>query len=81
MINKKRICYLVDFTIPAESEKINKYLNLDRTEKIMEYEVDNDTNYNESFWNSHQNPGKETEGTGNQRKNQDHPDHSAVKIS
>ena len=72
LINKKITFHLVVFTIPAdhrvkvkEGQKLDKYLDLASC----------------SQWNSLQELGKETEETGDQRKNQHHLDHRAAKIS
>ena len=51
-----------------------------RVEKFVEHEGDSDTNCIWCSWNSPQRLGKETGGTGDQRKNWDHPDCSTVKI-
>ena len=67
----------MDFSVPTnhrvkikESQNIDKYLDL-----AMQGE-DNCW----SPWNSTQRFGKDTGGTGDQRKNQDYPDHRSVKI-
>ena len=45
----------------------------------MKHEGGSDTNCSWSSWSSPQRPGKDNVGTGDQRKNQDPPDHSTVK--
>ena len=47
----------------------------------VEHEDDTDTNCSWSPWNGPQKPGKVTEGTEDQRKNQDHLDPSIIKIN
>ena len=51
------------------------------TEKAMEHIGNSDTNHSLNLWNIPEEPGKETEGTGNQWKNSDDPDHSTAEIS
>ena len=51
-----------------------------KDEKTVEHEGNSDTNYSWCTWNSPQGLEKQTRGTGNQSKNQDHSDHSSVKI-
>ena len=64
-----------------ESEKINKYLDLAREFFfLMEYEGDSDTNCGWCTWNSPLWLGKNIVITGNQRNNQENPDHSIIKI-
>ena len=46
----------------------------------MENEDDSDTNRSWSPWNSPREYEKETEGTGNPRKNRDYPDYSSPGI-
>ena len=49
-------------------------------QKSLEYEGDGDINCKMRTWNGPQSIGKKSGGTGNQRKNRDHADHSSVKI-
>ena len=44
-------------------------------------ECDDDIHGIWRLWNSHQKPGKETGGTGDQKNNWDHVDHSTSKTS
>ena len=46
--------------------------------KAVEHESDGD--YNWCTWSGYQRPGKETIGTGDQSKNQNHPDPTSIKI-
>ena len=64
-----------------EFEKISKYSNLAREQKTVKHEGSSDINCNWCVWNGHQRLGKKTGGTGNQRKNRDHLDHSSIKIN
>ena len=85
---KKKTCQLVDFAVSAdysvkikESENIDKYLDLARElKKVLEREHDGDTSCSWSPCNCPQKFEKETGGIGDQRKNQDHLDHSNAKI-
>ena len=77
----------MDFAVPAdrwvkmkESEKINKLDLAKEAEKSIRHENDVDINCSWSPWYSHQRHGKKTVESGDQRKNQDHPDHSNFKI-
>ena len=54
---------------------------LSKAEKIVEQEVDGNTNYSWCTWNGPWKIGKDTEGIENQRKNQENTDHNIVKIS
>ena len=77
IIKKKRTNYLMDFTIPAdrkmkikESEKIDKFLNLNKELKNAVALVGNsDTSYCWCTWNGPQRLGKRTGRIGNHRKN------------
>ena len=51
-----------------------------KTEKVVEYEGDGDTNCNRCTWNDSYGLGEKTGRTGNQRKNRDHQKHNIVKI-
>ena len=66
----------MDFVIPQdhrvkikESKKINKYLDLAGELKICGLECNGDPKCSWCTWNGPQRPGKETGGTGDQRKN------------
>ena len=82
IINKKnRTRKIVDFSVPAdhriklkESEKKDKYLDLARElKKTMELKVDNYTNRDWCFWDSHQRIIKKgTGGLGGRRMSKDH---------
>ena len=62
-----------------ENEKINKYLNLAREmKKLLNMNVEVKSIVIRSLGTVHN--GKKTRGIGNQRKNQDPPDHRIVKI-
>ena len=64
-----------------ENEKINIYSDLAKElKRIIEHEDGGDTNCSWCTWNGPQRLVKETVGIGNKKKNQDHPDHSVVKI-
>ena len=52
-----------------------------QTGKAVEHEDNSDTSCSWSPLNCSQRPRKETRGSGDQRKNQDNPDHSTVKIN
>ena len=88
LINKKRTDYHVDFAIPVdycmkikESEKDCQVLgSCQRTKRAVEYESDGYINCSWYTWNSPKRLEKMTWGIGNQRKNQNHPDHGIVKI-
>ena len=78
LMNKKIICFIVRFAEPTdhrvkrkEGEELNKYL--DRVRKNCA--GDNDTS---GTFNSHEEPGKKTPRTGDQ-KNRKHPDHDSIK--
>ena len=51
-----------------------------RNKAAVEHESDGDTNCSRYGWNPPQRFRKETGGTGNQKKNQDHTNQSIVKI-
>ena len=77
----------MDFIVPAdnklkikENDLIHKYLDLPKVEKDAEHEINGDTNSSWNPWNISKMPGKETEGIGDQSKNQDYPDHNTIKI-
>ena len=62
---KKKNYRILNFTVPAdhigkikESEKTDKYLDLARELKIMEYEGDGITNFYRCTWNNPQKIGK-----------------------
>ena len=44
----------------------------------MEDEGGGNTSLSWCAWKGYQTPGKDTEGTEDPRKNQDHPDHSVI---
>ena len=63
-----------------ESRKIEKYLGLSRElEKAVEHEGDSNINSGWCNWNGPQMLSDEPGGTGNERKDQCHPDHFNVK--
>ena len=88
LINKRKRTYR-QFCCSGRSQSENERKGKDRQiigpcqriEKPVEHEGNNDTNCHRSTWNGLQRLGKKTGGIGNQRKNQDHLDHSIVKIS
>ena len=51
-----------------------------RTEEAVKHEGDNNISCSRCPWYGSQRLGKETGGTGDQRRNQVYPDHSTVKI-
>ena len=51
-----------------ENEKVNKYLDLARELKIVNFEGVDDTNCSWCPWKGRQRSGKETGGTADQRK-------------
>ena len=59
---------------------MGKYLDLARELKKL-WKHDSSTSCSWCTWNGPQWLGKETGRTGGQRKNQNHTDHSTVKIS
>ena len=81
---KKRNCWIVDFSIPAdhrtklkEGEKRNKYVDLARELKqTKEHERNIDTNCSLCSWNNPQRIGKETGRLGKKRTIRDYPDYS-----
>ena len=89
LINKKkRTCHQVDFAIPADhrikikqNEKQKDRQISGRELNTVIHESDSDTNCCWCTWNSLQRLGKKTSGTENQRKNEDCPNYSTVKIS
>ena len=85
---EKRTCRIVDLVIPADhrvklkvSEKRDKYQDLARELKAMEYEGDGDTY---CYWCTGNNPqriSKRSRRLGNQRASgDDHPDNNIIKI-
>ena len=91
MVNKKRTCQIVDFSVSAdykgkqkESEKSEKYLDLHRELKkkpTMSYKRDGNSNCNWCARYSHQRIGTGTGGLGNKRTSGNHPNNSITKIS
>ena len=63
-----------------ENEKRYMYLDLNREQKSVEHEGDNDINCNWPSWTGLQRLGKEAGRVGNHRKNRDDLDNSIVKI-
>ena len=51
-----------------------------RTKKTVEHECDDDTNCNWCSWYGPKKLGRKIWGSGNQRKNQDHPNYRIIKI-
>ena len=77
----------MDFDVPAdyrvetkkrEDKKITE--SSQRADKVVEHEGDDNTDGRWSTWNNSQIPEKEVGGTGYERNNRDHPDHSTEKI-
>ena len=85
----KKTWHLVN-TVPADhrvkikvNKTIDKYWELARElkkKKAAEHEGDGDTDWDWWSWNCSQRFEKKTGGNGNERKNQDHLDHSSVRI-
>ena len=77
LINKeKRTSHLLDFASPAdyrakikESKKLDQFMDLKRSDKVLEHEDDSDTNCSWSPWNICQEPEKEIGGIEDQVKN------------
>ena len=73
----------MDFAYPAddwvkikENKKRNKYLDLAwELKKVIEHEIDGDTDYNWYDQNGDWKLGKKIGRVGNQRMNQDHPNY------
>ena len=64
----------------SENEKIDKYCDLAwELKKAVKHEVDGDTNNSGCSRNSPQGPQKETGKIANQKKTQNHTEHSSVK--
>ena len=92
LINKKKkekkTYHRVDFTVPTdlrvkmkEKETIDKYLDLTgELKKSIKHEGDGDTNSSWCTWNGSKRFRKTSEGTGNQRKNRNHPGNNIDKI-
>ena len=86
---KKKICKIVDFAVSAdhriklkECEKKDKYLDLARElKKTMEYEGDNYTYFDWSFWYSNWRIIKGTGGLGSWKMSGDHPNYSITENS
>ena len=65
-----------------ENQKIDKYFGHTRELKnAVENETDGDINCRYCPWNGPQESKKETGETEDQRKNQNHPHHSTLKLS
>ena len=79
----KRIFHQVDFAMQEEYKVQDRQIlgPCLRAEKPVEHESDGDTNFSLCPWNKSLRLEKKTRGIGDQRKNQDHPDYSTVKIS
>ena len=60
------------------SEKIEILGPCQSTKKAVEREGGDDTSCSWCAWNGPQRIGEKAVGTGNQRKNQDHPDHKII---
>ena len=86
MNQKKKICKIVIFVVPAyhriklkECEKRDKYLDLARElKKTMEYEDDSYTNCDRCFWHGNQKIIKGLGRFGNWRPSGDHPNNSII---
>ena len=86
--NKKRICRIVDFVVPAdnkvklkECEKKDKYLDLAwELKKTVEHESDDNTNCNWCSWYSHQKISTRTGGLGNNSTSGNHPNYCIIEI-
>ena len=89
LINKKRICHLMDFAIPVdhrvkikENKSRDKYLDLARElKKLWNMKVTVVPIVVDALGTVPPKSGKETGETQDQRKNKDHPDHSTLNMS
>ena len=73
----------MDFAVPANHTikiKVSDRQILERIEKTVEHEGNNNTNSSWYPWKCTQRPGKEFRETRDQRKNWDRPDYIIVKI-
>ena len=79
LINKKSTCHLIDFAVPAdnrvkmkESEKIDKYLDVAREQKLWDMRVMEIQSVVVYHWNGNYRPGKEIGGSEDLKKNRDY---------
>ena len=81
-INYKILAFSAKTRVKINGQKVKQILGCcSRAEKAVEHEGDDDINSIQHPLNSPKMSGKEIGGSGDQKENQDHPDHSTVKIS